>query len=387
MIDPSMYNRAPMVPDLGGAVNAFNQQRSIRDLAQLRKMELAQAQDQEAARKEGQAKQRTLKGLLEVNTEVGPDGRVSVNPRYAQDLAKMGMTQEAMGFQQEQAAASKASQEAESARVLKLLDARKNLLARVRPGNIQDYTAVAGQLKALGDDLDGMPTPAEFMADPGSLQRHYQEVLSVKEQKDLEYKQAQLELDKERLAETTRNNKSQAQIEREKIKATTPKSVSPEAGLPQDAKTQINVLATKTAGKKAILNQLKSDRAQLFGALGLDPTGKPIPGAKRNEELAYRYGQSMLKTMNSKEGADAVGVDEARRSGDALEYNVFDVKAGLGMKPGKLMGRDLDGFAAQVGSLVDGIEASVNSNQTEIDRIYGRQNAGPSDNDPLGLGL
>lgn len=149
----------------------------------------------------------------------------------------------------------------------------------------------------------------------------------------------------------------------------------PEGNLPMDVKKQIETLSTKSAGKMAIANQLQNDLLQMRKAMGQDETGAPIDGAKPNEDLAYTYAQNMLKTMNSKEGADAVGVDEARRAAGLLEYNVADVKAGLGMKPGKFHGRDIPGFLKQVESNVAGIKGAVDFNKAEIDKLYGRPSA------------
>lgn len=142
--------------------------------------------------------------------------------------------------------------------------------------------------------------------------------------------------------------------------------------LPLDVKSEVQALSGKTAGKKAIANQLASDLVQMRTAMGQDKDGKPIPGAIPNEDLAYSYAQNMLKTMNSKEGADAVGVDEAKRAAGLLEYNIADVKAGLGMKPGKFHGRDIPGFMKQVETNINGIRGAVDANQAEVDSLMGR---------------
>ena len=89
--------------------------------------------------------------------------------------------------------------------------------------------------------------------------------------------------------------------------------------------------------------------------------------------------------MNSKEGADAVGIDEAKRAAGLLEYNVADVKAGLGMKPGKFHGRDVPGFMKQVESNITGIRGAVNANRTEVDSLMGRGSAAQSGTPDAGL--
>lgn len=174
-----------------------------------------------------------------------------------------------------------------------------------------------------------------------------------------------------------------AQAEKDRRDANKPPKASE---LPIDVRSEVQALSGKTAGKKAIANQLASDLVQMRKAMGLDEAGNPIPDAKPNEDLAYSYAQNMLKTMNSKEGADAVGVDEAKRAAGLLEYNVADVKAGLGMKPGKFHGRDIPGFMKQVESNITGIRGAVGANQTEVDKLMGRTPAsaagGIDPNDP-----
>src|SRR3990167_9485110 len=169
-------------------------------------------------------------------------------------------------------------------------------------------------------------------------------------------------------------------------KATREANAPPKArDLPLDVQSEVRALSGKTAGKKAIANQLSSDLVEMRKAMGLDETGKPIPGATPNEDLAYSYAQNMLKTMNSKEGADAVGIDEAKRAAGLLEYNVADVKAGLGMKPGKFHGRDVPGFMKQVESNITGIRGAVNANRTEVDSLMGRGSAAQSGTPDAGL--
>lgn len=128
--------------------------------------------------------------------------------------------------------------------------------------------------------------------------------------------------------------------------------------LPIDVKGEVGALSTKNAGKISVMNQIGSYL-------------KEFRAAKTDDDKA-RIGGQMLKVLNSPEGADAIGVEEAKRLGDALEYNVADVKAGLGMKPGNFHGRDLAGFERQVQSTYDAIKGSVSANREEVGRILGR---------------
>ena len=128
--------------------------------------------------------------------------------------------------------------------------------------------------------------------------------------------------------------------------------------LPVDVKSEVTALSGKNAGKVSIGNQIESYLTEFRSAETADDK--------------VRIGRQMLKVLNSPEGADAIGVEEAKRLGDALEYNLFDVGAGLGMKTGKLHGRDLGGFEKQAQSTLDAIRGSVKANRDEVGRLLGR---------------
>lgn len=140
--------------------------------------------------------------------------------------------------------------------------------------------------------------------------------------------------------------------------------------LPLDVKSEVAGISGKNAGKISVANQI-------------DGYLKEFKAAK-TEDDKVRIGRQMLKVINSSEGADAIAVEEAKRLGDALEYNIADVGAGLGMKTGKFHGRDLDGFEAQAQSTLDAIRRGVTANRTEVDRLMGREatQAPLDDSDP-----
>lgn len=62
-----------------------------------------------------------------------------------------------------------------------------------------------------------------------------------------------------------------------------------------------------------------------------------------SEEEKIKAGQGLLKLLNSAEGSDAVGAEEAKRIGSYLEHKMFNV-----FEPGSMFGRDLDLFTDQV---------------------------------------
>lgn len=128
--------------------------------------------------------------------------------------------------------------------------------------------------------------------------------------------------------------------------------------LPLDVKEQVTALSTKTGNKISIANQLDSYLHEFQTA--------------KTSDDKVRIGRQMLKVLNSPEGADAVGVDEAKRLGDALEYHVANFGSLVGATPGKFVGRDLGGFEKQVQSTIGAVRGSIDSNRKETDRLLGR---------------
>ena len=106
----------------------------------------------------------------------------------------------------------------------------------------------------------------------------------------------------------------------------------------------------KNAGKAGILSQIQGMKTA-------------FDAAKTNDEK-IRIGRSMIKVLNSTEGQDAVGAEEAKRLADALEYKKFNM-----LEPGPMFGYDLKGFDSQVNSTMDGLRSAVEQNQKNIDLV------------------
>ncbi len=115
-------------------------------------------------------------------------------------------------------------------------------------------------------------------------------------------------------------------------------------------KTEIRTLAAAQAKKKSILNQIQGYQAQFKAA--------------KTEDDKIRIGRMMLKTLNSTEGADAIGVEEAKRLGDALEFQIFNL-----LQPGPMFGRDLKGFDTQITHTADSIKTAIDANQKILDKL------------------
>lgn len=127
--------------------------------------------------------------------------------------------------------------------------------------------------------------------------------------------------------------------------------------LPEEKKKQIETLSTKTAGKKAINNQIKATLSLLK-----DPN--------TSEDQKIVMGRQLLKTLNSAEGADAIGVEEARRLGSLLEFQIGNFTG-----PGPMFGRDVNAFVDQVANTSKNLEEAIALNESDVDSIYGRESS------------
>jgi hypothetical protein len=130
--------------------------------------------------------------------------------------------------------------------------------------------------------------------------------------------------------------------------------------LPIENQKQIELLATKKATKQDIRDQIQASLAQL-------------ESPDLSEDQKVQIGREMLKTLNSLQGSDAIGSEEAQRLGSFLEYKIANFR-----QPGSFVGRDLDLFTKQVGLNLQKIDSSIESNQREIDKLYGRATQEPA---------
>jgi len=121
--------------------------------------------------------------------------------------------------------------------------------------------------------------------------------------------------------------------------------------LPKEAQVTVTKLAENNAAKTAIANSLKSSIEEI--------------NREKNEEIKIKMAEGILKTLNSTEGKDAIGVDEAKRLGSLLQFKFFNL-----IEPGSFFGRDLDLFIKQVGNTVGAIENGIKQNQKTINDQY-----------------
>lgn len=83
-----------------------------------------------------------------------------------------------------------------------------------------------------------------------------------------------------------------------------------------------------------------------------------------SEEDKIKVGQGILKLLNSAEGADAVGAEEAKRIGSYLEYKIANFT-----QPGSFIGRDLDKFTDQVRNNANLLGDRIHRNDATMKQI------------------
>ena len=77
--------------------------------------------------------------------------------------------------------------------------------------------------------------------------------------------------------------------------------------------------------------------------------------------------QNILKILNSAEGKDAVGVEESKRLGQFLEFQLNPVK---GFATGRLFGTDLPRFVDQIQIKKDELDTRVSEGMNRVNNIY-----------------
>lgn len=130
--------------------------------------------------------------------------------------------------------------------------------------------------------------------------------------------------------------------------------------LPMENQEQIKKLADRMANQTAI-------RQSLDSALEI------LKSPNVSEDQKVVVGKSLLKTINSEQGQDAIGAEEAKRLGSFLEYKIANFT-----EPGSVWGRDLDKFTDQTALASSKIKLAREKNQGEIDRLYGRSASNPA---------
>lgn len=124
--------------------------------------------------------------------------------------------------------------------------------------------------------------------------------------------------------------------------------------MPTEDRAVVSTLATKNANKLAIANQIDSV---------MDGWDK----MKGNQKVAA--GRQLLKVLNSTEGADAIGKEEAERLGSKIEFAMGNMTNTNPMQ----FGRDLPGFKEQALNTSKAIRGAIQQNAATIEKITGRK--------------
>lgn len=337
------------------------QQRDLRS-EQLKSARLASAEEARKAHED-----QTLRGLAQINDVTTTQGQ----DQFLADAKNLGLGHKVPEFsaafdaQRKAAAQAKADAlKAERQTHIDFLDLRSRLLPGVK--DQASYDETLGRLKRMGDDLSGL----EPTFDAAKVKEHIGEVFTHKDRLEQENKADEAKAKASILAETTRHNKADERngyLTATKLPASQTKNAEFNA-LPVESQELVRDLSRKNAQKTSIANQIAGDLAQYRKARGMDENGKPIPGARVDNDRALKIGNGMVKTLNSKEGADAVGAEEASRLATALQFQVNP----LNMKGGQRLGRDFEAFDTQIGDTYNGIMGGIKANNDAIDKAYGR---------------
>lgn len=208
-------------PNLGQLGQAFMESRDFRDRANANRLQQTLVGLQVASAQDEAKYKKTLNGLLQLNMTEGPDGLKLDEEQTVRDLSRLGFGQRALGLQGEfrknraDAAAQKRQQ---------YLD-RLDLRSRILDGATEaDYDSRLKRLRALGDDLDGIPSKFDAQA----VQGHLNEVLTRKEKLEQMGKEAKALADKTaaefeqgaKFNETKRHNQAMEQVGMAQAEAT-----------------------------------------------------------------------------------------------------------------------------------------------------------------------
>jgi hypothetical protein len=292
-------------------------------------------------------------------------GRVTFNQGKLSDLAKID------GAKASEVQAKMDAQKAGAAKMKREEFMAKAQLGGQLLGGIQDeetYKATRPKLIENGI-FSAEELPEQF--DPTYIRGRQLQALNAQEQIAAFQKEQGHDLEKDKLDHQKEKDKKEAEDRARKVTAEIKKLEAEAArtktgggvqgdgfkGLPKEAQITIQKMSEKNAGKEAIANSLASGLQEMKQAK--DPSVK------------IKLAEGLLKTLNSPEGADAIGSEEAKRIGGLLQFKMFNVT-----EPGSMFGRDVDKFEEQVGSTEKSLREGIRRNQELIDGSYqaaGRQ--------------
>ncbi len=119
--------------------------------------------------------------------------------------------------------------------------------------------------------------------------------------------------------------------------------------------------------QEVIKDLSKSNATKIDIKNEIDTALEVLKSPQVSEEQKIAAGENLFKTLNSTQGKDAVGAEEAKRLGSFLQYKMANLTA-----PGSFWGRDLDEFTDQVAIQSARLGQAVVKNESKIQNLYGR---------------
>jgi hypothetical protein len=292
------------------------------------------------AKEAEQLKQSRLRDLVSKNTVVAEDGSISISPNGLKALTQEGYVPEAMSYQNQNMAQQKNKMEFDQVKAKADLSEIGNSLGLIRQ-NPKLWESEVIRLRDKGIDVSRELNPDGTVKpfDPNHVEQLWKQTDQYSKHLDQQFKQSQ-----------TAENWAQ-------VAATRNKPNTGE-GLTLDNKKMVEGLASKNAGKTSVATQIDSYLNEFKNAK--DEAGK------------IAIGRQMLKVLNSPEGADAIGAEEANRLGSKLEFALGNL-APWNSNPIQ-WGRDLEGFEEQAKATSQAIKKSVNENQKLVNQRMGLPN-------------
>lgn len=144
------------------------------------------------------------------------------------------------------------------------------------------------------------------------------------------------------------------ELDERKVKAIEESIKSKPIKVAPENQATANALAIKNANKVSIANQIEENIAAFDMA--------------KNDNDRLALGRQMIKVLNSSEGQDAVGAEEARRLGEKLTFAYGNLTSDDPIR----FGRDLKGFRTQAIATMDALRRGADKNREVIEQATGR---------------
>jgi hypothetical protein len=197
----------------------------------------------------------------------------------------------------------------------------------------------AADIKAYGGDIKDIMFQDRGFAQQQALQRQSQAFNANQAAADRNFRLAEREKDRE-LQESLMALRS----------ASNPKDRAYNS-LPEPQKIAVKELSTDASKKQGIANQIDGYLKQWNEA--------------KTDTGRTQIGQQMIKLLNSAQGQDAVGAEEARRLANELEPYTLKSPSGL-----PRLGQDLKAFKTRAEAVREALKNTVKTNQEQVQQIY-----------------